>query len=133
MTDLTAEYVFRVRFRLQPDPDVRIDPETFETLLSWPAAQPGAEDWLFFRDHLWRGAVNDQLPLRELAENALGSVAVEHVAFVELRTSEAYLDALKAAIKNALERQPSPFGNAASADEVIKNYLGSSIHVREPR
>ncbi|UPM43484.1 LWR-salt protein [Halocatena salina] len=133
MTDPAAAYILRVRFRLQPDTDVRVDPETFETLVSWPAARPEADGWLFFRDHLWRGAVNDQLPLRELAENVLGPVAVEHVAFVELRTNETYLDALKDAIEEALERQPSPFGNATSADEVVKNHLGSAIHVREPR
>lgn len=133
MSDPSAEYVFRVRFRINPRSDVRIDPETFETLLSWPAARPGSERWLFFRDHLWRGDVNDQSPLRELAESALGSVTVEHVAFVELRTSEAYLDALKDEIAEALDRHPSPFGNATSAEEVVKNHFGSAIHVRPPR
>lgn len=132
-SDPSAAYVFRVRFRLQPDSDVRIDPEAFETRLSWPAVQPGTEGWLLFRDHLWRGEVNDQQPLRELAENALGAVAVEHVTFLELRTDEAYFDALNDAIQEALERQSSPFGNATSADEVVKNYLGSAIHVQEPR
>lgn len=133
MSDPAAAYVFRVRFRLRPQSGVRIDPETFETRLSWPAAQPGTEGWLLFRDHLWRGEVNDQQPLRDLTESALGSVAVERVTFLELQTSEAYFDALKDHIEEALERQPSPFGNATSADEVVKNYLGSAIHVKDPR
>ncbi len=132
MTDPPAEYLFRVRFRLEPQSSARIDPETFETLLSWPAAQPDTEGWLFFRDHLWRGEVNDQAPLCDLAEDSLGPVAVEHVAFLELRTSEAYLDSLKDGIGEALERHPSPFGNATSAEEVVKNHLGSAIHVRPP-
>lgn len=133
MTDPPAAYVFRVRFRLSSQSDVRIEPETFETVLSWPAAQPGTEGWLFFRNHLWRGEVNDQQPLRDQAERALGSVAVEHIAFLELRTTREHLNALKDQIEAALERQPSPFGNATSAEEVVKNHLGSAIHVRKPR
>lgn len=132
MTTTPAEYVFRVRVRLTSNTDVRIEPETFETLLSWPAVEPGSEGWLLFRDHLWRGEINDQQPLRERAGSALGSVTVEHVEFVELRTSEAYLDALMDAIEASLQTQPSPFGNATSAEEVLKNYLGSAIHVRPP-
>lgn len=132
MTEPPAEYVFRVRFRLSSQSGVRIDPETFETLLSWPAAQPGSAGWLLFRDHLWRGEVTDQSSLRELAENALGSVTVEHVAFVELRTNSAYFDALLDAIDAQLQAQPSPFGNATSAEEVVKKYLGSAVHVRPP-
>lgn len=127
--NLSAEYVFSVRFRLTPRPDVRLDPRTFETTLFQPANTPGEEGWLFFRDNLWRGAVNDESHIRDLAETSLG-VSVESITFRELRTSSAYLDALEEAITEELDTQPSMFGNAANADEVLKNYFGSSIHVR---
>ena len=119
-----AHYVFRVRFRLAPrPPDVDVDPETFETTLSRRAAPPGEDGWRFFRDNLWRGAVGDEPYLRELTEEALG-VPVESVAFSELRTDEAYLDALRAAIREDL----GAF-RADSVEEALSKYLGSSIHV----
>ena len=119
-----AHYVFRVRFRLAPaPPDVNVDPETFETTLSRRAAPPGEEGWRFFRDNLWRGAVGEEPYLREVTEEALG-VPVESVAFSELRTDEAYLDALRAAIREDL----GAF-RADSVDAALSNYLGSSIRV----
>jgi hypothetical protein len=124
-----AEYIFRVRFHLTPQEDVRLDPQRFETTLFWPAVSPGTEGWLFFRDYLWRGEVNNEPHLRDLAETVL-DIPVEAIEFRELRTNAAYLDALKEAIANELDAQASPFGNATNADEVLKNYLGSSIHVR---
>jgi len=118
-----AHFVFRVRFRLDPPWDTSADPETFETTLSRRAAPPGEEGWLFFRDNLWRGAVGDEPYLRELTEEALG-VPVESVAFSELRTDRAYLDALRAAIREDL----GAF-RADSVDAALSKYLGSSIRV----
>lgn len=126
----SAEYVFHVRFHLAPQADVRLDPQTFETTLFRPADRPGVEGWLFFRNHLWRGEVNDEQHLRELAE-AILDVSVETIAFRELRTNPSHLDSLKEAIERELDTQRT-FGNAASVDEVLKNYFGSSIHVRSP-
>lgn len=130
MTDSpSAEYIFRVRLHLDLQADVRLDPQRFETTLFWPAASPRKEGWLFFRNHLWRGEVNDEPHLRNLAETAL-NVPVEAIEFREFRTNAAYLDTLKEAIAEKLDAQSSPFGNATNVDEVLKNHLGSSIHVR---
>lgn len=121
-----AEYVFRVRLRLSPsDPDVRVEPATVETTLYRRAATPGDPSWLFFRDTLWRGAVNDPDHLRELTEAVL-DVDVLDVEFRELRTDEAYLEALKAAIADDLEAF-----RADDVPEVLTKYLGSRIHVRD--
>jgi hypothetical protein len=123
----SAEYIFRVRFHLAPQADIRLDPQRFETTLFWPAASPGEEGWLFFRNHLWRGEVNDEPHLRDLAPL---DIPVEAIEFRELRTNSAYLDALKEAIAEELDVQSSAFRNATSVDEVLKNHFGSSIHVR---
>jgi hypothetical protein len=124
----SAEYVFSVRFRLISRADVRLDPQTFEATLFMSADPPGEDGWLFFRDTLWRGAVSDESHMRDLAEDILG-VPVESITFRELRTTAAYLDELKETISVELDTR-AMFGNAANADEVLKNYLGSSIHVR---
>ncbi len=145
-----AAYVFRVRFRLDPAAaGVSLSPDTFETTLERAADPPSEDGWLFFRDNLWRGEGNDAAHLRDLAGKALGGrgsggartrptgeesgVTVESVTFSELRTDEAHLDALKAAIEGELGAGTGTFGNAANADEVLKNYLGSSVHVRPER
>ena len=82
--------MFRVRFTLSPR-RVRIDPETFETTLRIPAASPGEEGWLLFRDALWRGEANDgdyvrrlcadRLPVGELVADPVAD-PVEHLAGV---------------------------------------------------
>ena len=118
-----ARYVFRVRFRLDPPWDTTVDPETFETTLCRRAAPPGEDGWRFFRDNLWRGAVGDEPYLLEVTEEALG-VPVESVAFSELRTDGAYLDALRAAIREDL----GAF-RADSVEAALSKYLGSSIRV----
>jgi len=122
-TDEGARYVFRATVRLDPEPGYRAEPDSFETVLSRTADPPGQAGWLFFRDTLWRGKLGDDAHGRRLAEDALG-VPVESVSFSELRTSEAYLDELKAAIAEDL-----PAFNADTVSEVLKKYLGSSIHV----
>ena len=66
-----AAYVFRVRFRLDPD-GVRVDPDVFETVLRIPAPTPGEKGWLFFQRTLWRGAVGDESHMRSVAEDHLG-------------------------------------------------------------
>ena len=118
-----ARYLFRVTVRLEPEPGYRAEPDSFETVLSRAADPAEQEGWLFFRDTLWRGKLGDDAHGRRLAEDALG-VPVESVSFSELRTSEAYLDELKAAIAEDL----GAF-NADTVSEVLKKYLGSSIHV----
>ena len=104
--------------------------DRFETTMEIPAAEPGTDGWLFFRDRLWRGEVGDEPSFRRLAAARLGladaeSVEVVAADFRELRTDEAYLDALKDAIAEDLGRF-----NADSVDEVLRKYLGSSVHVR---
>ncbi|NHN47111.1 LWR-salt protein [Halostella sp. JP-L12] len=121
-----AEYVFRVRVRIDPSEEgVRVDPATFETTLYRRADPPGEDGWLFFRDNLWRGEVNDEAHLRDLAEDSLG-VPVDSVAFSALRTDEAYFDALKAEIGNSLD-----LFKADRVSEVVSKYLGSSVEVRD--
>jgi len=122
---MDAAYVFRVEFRLDPD-GVGTDPETFETVVERPAPPPGDEGWQLFRDWLWRGQLNDEPRFREVAAEWLG-VPVVTASFRELRTDRAYLDAFRSAIA----ADPGAY-NAENADEAIRNYLGSSVHVREP-
>lgn len=121
---MEAAYVFRVTFRLDAD-GVSLDPDRFETTMEIPAAEPGDDGWLRFRDRLWRGEIGDEPSMRRAASERLG-VDVEAIAFSELRTDEAYLDALKRAIADDFDAF-----NADSVDEVLHKYLGSSIHVRE--
>jgi hypothetical protein len=136
---VNAEYVFRVTFRLEPvDPDLSADPERFETVLRKRAAEPGEDGWLFFRDALWRGEVNDEAYLRERVEELLvgrssggerenrRGLVVEQVSFSELVTDEAYLSALREAMGADLEAF-----RADDAEEALHKYLGSSIRVEE--
>ena len=121
-----AEYVFRVVLRLSPpDPAVRVEPETVEVSMFERAAQPGEEGWLFFRDNLWRGEVNDPENLRRHAEESFGT-EVHSIEFRELRTDEPYLEALKDEIDENLE-----LFRADDVAEAITKYLGSRVHVRE--
>ncbi|OYR66796.1 MULTISPECIES: LWR-salt protein [Halorubrum] len=127
---MEAAYVFRVAVRLDPA-DAAVDPGRFETTMELPASDPGADGWLFFRDRLWRGEVGDEPSFRRLAAERLGladaaSLEVAAADFRELRTDEAYRDALTDAIAADLGRF-----NADSVDEVLRKYLGSSVHVRE--
>lgn len=120
----SARYVFRVAFRIEPSaPTVSVEPATFETTLYRAADPPGELGWLFFRDHLWRGEVGDETYLREVAEEAIG-VPVTAVSFRELRTDQAYLDALRDVAGEHLEEF-----RADTVDEALTKYLGSSIHV----
>ena len=121
-----AEYVFSVRLDLSPaDPELRLEPATVETTLFRTAAAPGETGWLFFRDNLWRGEVNDHDHLRESAEDALGQT-VQGIEFRELRAEAAYIEALKTEIAENLD-----LFNADDAAEVLKKYLGSRVHVTD--
>ncbi|USZ67458.1 LWR-salt protein [Halorussus salilacus] len=121
---MDARYVFAVRFRLDPDArGVGVEPDEFETRLTREADPPGEEGWLFFRDNLWRGEVNDADHFRRLTEEALG-VTVVSVEYRAFETDEAYLEALKDEIRDDL----GTF-NATSVSEVITKYLGSSVEV----
>ncbi len=120
---MDAAYVFRVRFRLDPEA-VWVEPNEFETVLRLPAQPPGEPGWRFFEYNLWRGQVGDETHLRDVAADYLG-VPVSAVSFRELETDEAYLAKLKSAIAADL----TPFA-ADSAEEVLHNHLGSSIHVQ---
>ena len=120
---MNAAYVFRIAFRLEPT-GAEVDPDRFETTMEVPASEPGTEGWLFFRDRLWRGEIGDEPAFRRLATDRLG-VDIVDASFLELRTDEAFLDALKKAIDDDLDRF-----NADSVDETLHKYLGSSVHVR---
>ena len=136
---MDAEYVLRVTVRIEPAaPDVSAEPAAFETVLRKRAAPPGEDGWLFFRDHLWRGEVNDEAHLRDrVAESLTGrrpggadgsprGLVVEDVSFRELRTDGAYLAALRAAIADDLDAF-----RAEDVTEVLHKYLGSSLRVED--
>jgi hypothetical protein len=124
LDDGEARYVFRVSVRLEPTvPGVSVDPDTFETTLYRRADEPGTDGWLFFRDNLWRGELNDAAYFRELTEEAL-EVPVTSVAFSELQTTETYLRAFREALADSLVEF-----NADTVDAVISTFLGSSIRV----
>jgi len=116
---MTPAYVFRVVVRLDTSA-VRADPERFETVVRKPAAEPGTDGWLFFRN-VWRGEVNDERHLRSLAEDWLGA-PVESVTFSELRTDENHLDELRTAIAASESFDDPP-------TDVLHAHLGSSIRV----
>lgn len=119
-----ARYVFRIEIRLEPDADgLWVDPDRFETTLYRTADDPGTSGWLFFRDTLWRGELADEPHFRRLVEDELGCSVVS-ASFSELRTDEAYFDALKTEIDNDLT-----LFNVGSVSEVVNKYLGSSIRV----
>ena len=118
-----AEYVFHVRFRLDTR-RVRTEPETFETVVRLPAEPPGADGWLFFRNTLWRGEVNDEAYARELANDWLG-VPIAEVSFREFECDAAYREALETEIGRTLESF-----NADSIEETLHKYFGSSIRVQ---
>jgi len=122
---MDARYVFAVRFRLDPAAGgVSVEPNEFETRLSREADPPGEEGWLFFRDNLWRGEINDDRHFRRLTEEAL-DVTVLSVEYRAFETDDEYLDALKDEIRDDL----ATF-NADSVPEVLNKYLGSSIEVQ---
>lgn len=123
MSNGAARYVFAVRFRLEPDEEVRVEPAIFETRLSRRAEPPGEEGWLFFRDHLWHGALNDPEHARNLFAKALG-VTVTDAEFRGLHTDEEYLDALREGVGANLD-----LFNAETVDGALSKYLGSSIQV----
>jgi hypothetical protein len=123
---MEARYVFAVRFRLEPDAaGVSLRPNEFETRLFREADPPGEEGWLFFRDNLWRGEVNDERHFRQLTEEAL-SETVLSVEYRALETDAEYLAALKEAIGDDLDAF-----NADSVSEVLNKYLGSSLEVED--
>jgi hypothetical protein len=119
-----ARYVFRLEIRLEPNANgLWTDPDRFETTLYRAADDPGTSGWLFFRDTLWRGELADEPHFRRLVEDELGCPVVS-ASFSELRTDEAYFDALKAEIADDLA-----LFNADSVSEVLTKYLGSSVRV----
>lgn len=119
---MEASYVFRVRFRLDPD-GAEIEPAEFETVVRRPADPPGEEGWLFFRNTLWRGEAGDEGHVRKLASEWL-DVTVTAASFRELETDKAYLEALR----DAIDEHPEHFDGDAPR-EVLHKYLGSSIRV----
>ena len=121
---MRARYRFRVRFRLHPE-GVSVDPSAFETTLYYPAPDPGEEGWLFFRDNLWRGAVNAPDHLRRMASERLG-VDVETVDFRAFELDAEYRTAFEGAVAANLDEF-----RADSVEEVVSKYLGSALDVRE--
>ena len=121
---MNANYVFRIRFRLDYGGELQLDPAEFETVVRQPAAEPGTDGWLFFRDVLWRGDVTDEQHVRELFSRTL-SVTVVAVEFRALETDAAYLDALKHEISANLDAF-----KAETVSEVLNKYLASRLEVR---
>ena len=123
----SASYVFTVRFRLEPETrGVSVDPHTFETTHFREEDQPAEIGWLFFRDNLWHGELNDPGHMRALTRDALG-VDIVSVEFEELRTDETYLADLREAVDADLTLFRSD-----TVEEALSKYLGSSIHVTGP-
>ncbi|MFC4447870.1 LWR-salt protein [Halorussus aquaticus] len=123
---MDARYVFAVRFRLEPETEgVSVGPDEFETRLYRAADPPGEDGWLFFRNNLWRGEINDDRHFRRLAEEELG-VTVVSAEYRALETDEEYLTALKDEIRDDL----ATF-KADSVSEVLNKYLGSSLEVEK--
>ena len=121
-----ARYTFSISFRLVPaESGVSVDDPTFETTIAIEAARPGEPDWLFFRDLLWRGEVNDEAYAREVLGRKLG-VPVESVTFRSLELDPDYREALESEIAERLD-----LFNADGVSEVLTKYLGSSLEVRE--
>ncbi|NEU56009.1 LWR-salt protein [Halorussus sp. MSC15.2] len=121
---MDARYVFAVRFRLEAETEgVSVGPDEFETRLYRAADPPGEDGWLFFRDNLWRGEINDDRHFRRLVEEELG-VNVVSAEYRALETDEEYLAALKDEIRDDL----ATF-KADSVSEVLNKYLGSSLEV----
>ncbi|MFB6079182.1 MAG: LWR-salt protein [Halarchaeum sp.] len=119
-----ARYVFAVRFRVEPSRDVTVDPDEFETRLRREAAPPGDPGWLFFRDNLWRGELADDAHFRTLVADALG-VTVLDVDYRAFELTESEL----AALRDALAADLDAF-RAASVDEALNKYFGSSLEVQ---
>jgi hypothetical protein len=125
-SDADAAYLFKVQLYLAPEAsDVWLEPAITETMMHKAAAEPGEEGWMFFRDNLWRGEINNYEHTRRLAEEALG-MEVRSIEFRELRASEQYYEDLQAEIADNLDAF-----KADDAAEVVKKYLGSRVHVRE--
>jgi len=122
---MDAQYAFAVRFRLDPDYEVRVEPQVFETRMERVAVEPGEDGWLFFRDNLWRGELGDRDHFRELTADALG-VPVDSVEYRALETDREHYDALREAIAADLA-----LFKADSVDEVVSKYLGSSVEVTD--
>lgn len=120
---MEARYRFSVRFRLDPDPGVRVTPAEFETQLRYEAPPPPEDGWLFFRDHLWRGEVSSPDHMRSLAGEALGVRAVS-VEFRAFETDDAYLAELEKQIAATLDEF-----RASSVEAVLSKYFGSRIEV----
>ncbi|MFB6069830.1 MAG: LWR-salt protein [Halanaeroarchaeum sp.] len=120
---MEARYVFAVTFRLEPEPGVGLDPDTFETRLSRPAATPGEAGWRFFRDNLWRGEIADRDHFREITEAAIGATVLD-VDYRFFEADEEYLTALRESIAADL----ADFKDD-SVERVSTKYFGSSIEV----
>lgn len=121
---MPARYVFHVRFRLEPQRDVTLNPQSFETTMYRAADHPSEGDgWLFFRDHLWRGELSDKDYFTEMTEEAL-DVHVEDVEYRRFEVDEDHYEALKETIGANLE-----LFKADSVPEVLNKYLGSSVEV----
>lgn len=119
---MEAHYVFAATVHLAPSSG-SVEPERLEVQYRHPAPEPGESGWLFFRDRLWRGEVNDAAGVRRLIADDLG-LDVEHVELRGFETDEAYLEALEDAIADDL----SAF-KADSTTEVLHKYLGSRLEV----
>jgi hypothetical protein len=122
---MDARYVFTVGFRLDPDYEVRVAPQRFDTRMQRVADDPGEPGWLFFRDNLWRGEIGDPGHFRDLTADALG-VPIESVEYRAFETDSEYYDALQEEIGAHLD-----LFKAESTPEVLNKYFGSSVEVQD--
>ncbi|MEE6209049.1 LWR-salt protein [Salarchaeum sp. III] len=118
---MDARYVFHVRFRVEPTRDVSVEPNEFETRMYRAADTPGDSGWLFFRDNLWRGELEDRKHFRELTEDAL-DVPVLAVEYRGFETDDEYYEAFTDEIESNLD-----VFKADAVSEVVNKYFGSSV------
>jgi len=119
-----AHYRFAVTFRLRTG-ELRAEPDTFETAVKKPAAEPGTEGWLFFRNTLWHGEISDPGPFKARLGERLGV----DVLGADFRAFECTPDE-RAALKSEIGSHIDDFG-ADTAEAVVHYHFGSALEVAE--
>lgn len=121
--EMEARYVFVATVRLSPE-RLQVDPDRIDVRIAWPAAEPETPGWMFFRDNLWRGELNDPSHVRSLVAADL-DVDVSDLEFRAFEVDQEYLEAFRAAIADDLDAF-----RADDVDEVLNKYLGSRLEVQ---
>lgn len=119
---MDARYVFTATVVLEPE-TVTIDPDRIEVRIYRDGDPPGESGWLFFRDTLWRGEINDKDHMSRLLSEDIGA-PIDQVSFRAFEVDCEYYEAFREAIAGDLDEF-----RAESVSEVINKYLGSRLEV----